>query len=814
MAKTKELKELNNLRQQSTSILFGKDQKNIDTDRTDLDQIKRTINDLSSNIRKYTGPDIIDFWKKVNYNQDVEEKKKNSKNTKNEKKYININDTLEKSEELGLNQIFAAENRRILNYYDFRRIVDMIPQMSTALSTYVDNIISPDDFTKQSLDYGYTDSQKLDKTLQSTIDSNLEFLIEKYKVEEKTEQIITKALGDGDYFLAIIPLKKDLERILSEGAIDSNDPTLYEDFQINSSNLLKEKAEYANLLSNELEVIVKEEINSSNKERTELQFQEKSKKNDTEDAKKKILESAERDFDEVISFINENVLVSKESSSIYSGDFEKMINTFNKKNIVEKQAIKDKFGKGKITKNTKDFKLDNIKGSYLKVLEPERVVKIEDDSICFGYLYFEENFNNENIYQNLSNTNFTSVTQRSSSSYDSGGSIHQMFGNDANMNNTTLLKKNFIYRVFVKGLAKKLKYDFLENNPQFGNIIYSLLKNDFLFKKKVRVTFFAPNEVQHFGDDSSGTTYYNSLFRPVIFAAKLYIAVLTSTLMHRIVRAPSKRIFYLEGGLDNNDTEMVNNFIRQIKSQEITIDDIAGVNISNVLSAVSNFTDIFVPTIDREKPIEVETIEENSPSLQDEFLEFLLKTLNSGVGIPHAFVNDSESVQFARSLTMENAKFLRSVIRKSKKFTEQFTELLQKLYINEFDNYNGYSDETGKESEEIDKIDIENIFIKFPSPAALNMTNLNEQINNSSTIVDQLSNLLVEDENDMKLMKKVKLGIAKNYISLVDWDIMADILTKAKQDNIKENLTADAEENPEGSEGGIEGEESSTPSGF
>ena len=61
-------------------------------------------------------------------------------------------------------------------------------------------------------------------------------------------------------------------------------------------------------------------------------------------------------------------------------------------------------------------------------------------------------------------------------------------------------------------------------------------------RKRVRVTFFTPNEVVHFGRDDGDQVYHTSIFAPILFTAKLYIAILTSTLMHRLVRAPAKRI--------------------------------------------------------------------------------------------------------------------------------------------------------------------------------------------------------------------------------------------------------------------------------
>jgi hypothetical protein len=94
----------------------------------------------------------------------------------------------------------------------------------------------------------------------------------------------------------------------------------------------------------------------------------------------------------------------------------------------------------------------------------------------------------------------------------------------------------------VKGVAKRLNREFLAKNKMFAETIHALLRQDYLTRKRVRVTFFTPNEVVHFGRDDGDQVYHTSIFAPILFTAKLYIAILTSTLMHRLVRAPAKRI--------------------------------------------------------------------------------------------------------------------------------------------------------------------------------------------------------------------------------------------------------------------------------
>jgi hypothetical protein len=211
------------------------------------------------------------------------------------------------------------------------------------------------------------------------------------------------------------------------------------------------------------------------------------------------------------------------------------------------------------------------------------------------------------------------------------------------------------------------------------------------------------------------------------------------------------------------------------------------------------------------------TVQGMNIEVTNDFIEYLLKTMISGMGIPPEYLSYAEQTEFARSLGMMNGKFVRTIIVYQKVFGEQFTKLFRILYKNEFlDDYTlkqkkqtlkkkkiknkgeiGTVD-TKEEKEAVDKetkianneqFNLNNLEVRFPSPQSLNMTALNEQISNSQQVIEFLVASLV-DPNNQELTESVKREITKEVLSSFDWSKYEDIVDQAKikltEDKIKQ----------------------------
>jgi hypothetical protein len=210
----------------------------------------------------------------------------------------------------------------------------------------------------------------------------------------------------------------------------------------------------------------------------------------------------------------------------------------------------------------------------------------------------------------------------------------------------------------------------------------------------------------------------------------------------------------------------------------------------------------------------------------NDFLEYLLKTMFSGMGIPPEYLSYSEQTEFARSLGMMNGKFVRTIITYQKIFAEQFTELFQKLYTNEYLNdytlkekkklFNklnkSSNDETIDSNEERKKLakneiiskemfDVSIITVQFPSPQALNMTATVEQANATKDMVEFITSTLVP-EDDSELTSVFKRKVTQELNPSFDWVKWNKLLNDCKIQKTQEALDKAASADDEGSSDG------------
>jgi hypothetical protein len=555
-----DIKQLEGLRKLSSATVHGGSEDFYRQNSEDADRVREAVQATTRKVRKQVGSDITDFFSAVNYSSG--DKAAKDEPGKQQKKLVDIEKMVGEAEEKGLNELLMAEKERFVAYGDFRRIVDMIPQMSQAVRTYVDNIMSPDDFTKNSVVLSY-DGEGLDEPDRAQVEENLEHLRNKYQLDERAPKVIKNAMIDGDHFLAVVKLKKDIDRMLLS---ESGPMTHTDQFDSKNRRLYKQTFLSESFFRHDLSPL------------RESFVEQREEGKEEGESWGEVLGEGTRAMSEIL---NDNLLVSNDPSTL-------VLESVEMNDAFGAEDLNDPFSKKK--KKEEKLSTEGLTGSVIRTLEPERVVKLEDNGVCYGYIYFEPVASGDAGDLGGYATTSTSLANR-----DAMGKLMSVGEKDT-------AKRKMIYNVFVKGVARRMGKDVLAKNKHFAEIVHAMLRQEFILKKKVRVTYFSPREVQHFGDDSGNSTYYDSIFRSVVFSAKLYIAILTSTLMHRLVRAPSKRLFYIEVGLDQDDGAAVNSFIRDVKSKEIKVDDISG-DINNMMSLIGTFNDIYVPTIENQKPI-------------------------------------------------------------------------------------------------------------------------------------------------------------------------------------------------------------------
>jgi hypothetical protein len=364
-------------------------------------------------------------------------------------------------------------------------------------------------------------------------------------------------------------------------------------------------------------------------------------------------------------------------------------------------------------------------------------------------------------------------------------------------------KVRLIADIFTRNLCKRMDKEFLEKNKEFKEIMYELIRDEYIVKNRIRITYLPPDEVVHMTiDENEETGYGTSKFKKILFTAKLYLAVLTCTLMMKISRSADRRTFYIETGLSKDVEGIIQGFVRDIKTKEIKLNDIK--TIDSIFRSIGQFQDYFIPQVNGEKAIDIDTISGMNVEIENDFLEYLKKAMISGMALPSSLIQETDQVDFARSLAMINGRFLRSVISLGKQFGFFFTEIFVKLYKNEYGN-EIINDTLNKQKDKNENnnlfIDYTKISVKFPSPAALNMTNLLDIIGSARDISDFITTNIVGQNAGDKTRDRVYRIITKELVKNIDWDKFEKLVKENKINEIEDELERKIEK------AGNEGEE-------
>jgi hypothetical protein len=729
--------------------LFDIDKK--DDFTKDIKDIEDSINRINSGYKKFTGGNLIEFLSKMEFNNT------NNTMTANAGKGKKLNkskiESVLSKENLG--QLVDFEKDRMGRYNDYNLIYSYIPQLAECINVFRDSIMSPDDLTKSSLNvtYGNTNANG---ELAKTVVRNLGKIIEKYELNNRGKNIIRKALTLGDYFVAVLKYDDEFNKMLLN---EQND------------ELFLNKKEDTNVIL-ESQVDIDEDVRYIAEVLSEAK--------DAPEATQ-IYANIQKD---VAKVINNNIK--------YDDDPRSLLIASSPKDFARLNRNRQKRNKGEDGEEYTNF---GFKGSILRLLEPENVVKLEVDGINFGYIYIEKTDNLVSNAQTQSAIN---------DFFDSRVDIEKSKFKD---------REQVITNIFVKGISKKIDNDLIKDNKEFKDYIYTLLKEKYITDKAVKITYLTPEEVVPFIVDQDGL-YGQSVLSRSLFFAKLYLATLITELMQKVSRGRDKRLVYVETGLDDDIEGVIQGVVKDIKSKEIQTDVLK--SITSILNDIGVFDDYYIPLVDGEKPLDFDTLQGMDVDADNPFLQFLLRSAITGTGIPANYVDASQDVEFSRNLAMQNSTFVRSIVVHQQMFSEAFSKLLRLLYKNEYlvdENNNGIADELEekdkkKKISDNQNVSLDDIKVTFPTPITLNLTNVNDQISNSSQTVDFITSIYF-DENDMDTAKKTtfKKKVVRELLpTTIDWDKIDKIYEESQIDAMERKVNQGGSDDSSGGDGGFGGD--------
>ena len=701
-----------------SSNTYGMDKsENLDQINILSDKINKVINDDLEEMKEYGGKnDLTRFLLNTLQNSN----KYNSIDTKN-----GNNDTLENLFLSKDGSIFSTFEERFRNksvlFNDLDIISEQLVELNEAINTTRDDIVSSDDL-------GSDISRSLSFSTNGKESDSYDDLIEQVKELENQhglnyiirEHIVPKTLKYGEYYVYVIPEKSLFESAQrrkfekTSGAMmeSSEATTLLESLNIN-------KNEYKDFKSDEIMEYVSENIKINN---TDIPLP--------------LLE-------------NNSVNMAMKDLADFNS-----INSLLKKGKNKKKNNNDASMNLGFSDGVKSFKGDdwsNIKGCYIKLLDPKKIIPVKLLNYTIGYYYINDAeldvTNNGHICKNgvRFGSFMGSVATKSQSQ-------HNIVTNMAN--------------AIVKSFDKK----YLEDNQEFKElIINSLLYND-LYKRKLHYQFIPADNVCRFSINEDENGNGQSMIYKSLFYAKLYLSLLVFNMITYLTKSQDTLVTYVKtSGIDKNVINKTMSIARQMKSKQIGIGDL--MDYSSIYGKIGTGRDLFIPEGESgERGLSWDVIQGQDVNMQTELMEELKQSYINGTGVPSVIMNYINEADFAKTLVMANAKQLRRVMMFQDSLNEDITEMYQKIMLY---------------SSDIPIDDILDFTFKFQRPKTLPNNNLVDIIGYGDQLLDFIEKTVfgqfAEETPDLNLMKdEFRRSMSRKVLSMLPWEVVDDVLKETK----------------------------------
>ena len=188
---------------------------------------------------------------------------------------------------------------------------------------------------------------------------------------------------------------------------------------------------------------------------------------------------------------------------------------------------------------------------------------------------------------------------------------------------------------------------------------------------------FEPFEIAHFRllSDTNFLPYGKSMIEPARKIFKQLTLMEDAMLIHRIMRAPERRIFKIDVGnippaeVDNHIQQIINKMKKVPYIDEKTGDYNLKFNMQNMIE------DFFLPVRGGESGTNIESLPGLSSDGQIEDIDYLKNKMFAALKIPKAFLGYDEGVEGKATLAAEDVRFARTIERIQKIFVSELTKI-------------------------------------------------------------------------------------------------------------------------------------------
>ena len=654
-------------------------------------------------------------------------------------------------------------------------VLRYMPKLEEALQTIRDNVLSSDSFSK---DYLNLESRITSKEHQEQFSRNIDDMKTRYDLLKLTSEIYEKTAKYGECFVYCVPYQKAIQRLLDRkdmnrgvvvktnfgesSVVIESTTSEFETVKIpSSSDALKIGKEDAGV---NLNVQIESGIISSV---VQKEYDARQKRESA------IRESLVESYMNEVA-INEGIMDLQNTGRAYAynrvtdNDLEMdgklpVHHNFDQTlgDELKLPDEEDTTADGLYQSDKGKKKLKDMNGCIVKILKRERVTPIILNDICLGYYYFE--FDQQ---QELFEDRFTTT-----------GVVNTITGLRSNGRAEafdSMQRREELLRNIASNLADKIDAKFVDANQDLKKEIYYILKYNDSFNaaasstNNIRVSYISPEDIQHIyfnldEDTGRGVTDLALSLVP----AKLWVAIYITNCLAVMTRGNDKRVYYVRQSVESNIAKTLLKTINEIKKSNFGIRQIE--NINNVLNITGRFNDYIIPRgADGQSPIEFEVMPGQQIDIKTDLLNLLEESAINPTGVPIELIQNRQSPDYAMQLTMSNSKFLRFVYGRQSDFQRIMGNLYTKIYDIEYSTTDA-------------------IVVTLPPPLFINVTNTNQLVMNTSDYCENITNIVMADEQDemvkAKFAKELKMYYLGTYFNR---DVIENIERKARQGGVME----------------------------
>jgi len=365
----------------------------------------------------------------------------------------------------------------------------------------------------------------------------------------------------------------------------------------------------------------------------------------------------------------------------------------------------------------------------------------------------------------------------------SGGS----FGNNGQSDRRVELIKT----IMIKTIAKRLGDETLVDDGTFQSSLMNVMRDDLLFKNKVRFTFIPESHMIYMSRELDSDGMPKSILDGSLFNCYIYISSLISSLMMKIMKSSDIEVMEVNVG-KSKELGLTMSAVSQNASTRNVSAKMLFSGTDNIVKSVGNFRRIIIPVVNGEKLFDVSQVEKaNDVEIDDEFTNGILKSIIMKMGVPPTSLDMLSQDEYVASQTQHRIDYRNLIIDRGVNYSKHITKAI-KLIVN-------YSDLTipsltlgDKEDDNVQKqkvlqIDLSKINFNFVPPKTLTVNKITEEIGGINSLVDEIVKAYYgDDAREGKewpvLISVTKKLLIKYFSSSTDWSAIDDIIELAKRE--------------------------------